>query len=172
MTPTPQPPPPSEREGEIQQSATHRVAGLLWSWGPVLVWVAVILALSSRSDYQSAAPAQVSEAPGVFFAVSKLVHVVEYSVLGLLLLRALAATGGGPGLGLGVAVAVSVLLAGLFGALDELRQSFVPGRTPRLGDIALDTGSALVATLIAAGLVRLRVSRPSPRSVRVERASP
>jgi VanZ family protein len=163
-------PPPRPGEGEIQQSATRRGVELLWSWVPVLVWMGVILALSSRSDLRSSAPTPVMESQSVFFAISKVAHVVEYSVLGLLLLRALAGRAGGLCLPLGAAVVVAVLASGLFGALDELRQSFVPNRTPRLADIALDTGSALAATLLAAGVSRLRQARPASRSGSVERA--
>ena len=137
-----------------------------------MAWMALILWLSSRSDLRAAAPSQIMETQGVFFAASKVAHVVEYSVLGLLLLRALSGTGGGLSLPLGIAVVTSVLVSGLFGALDELRQSFVPNRTPRLADIALDTVSALAATLLAAGLLRVGQSRPSRASVSVERASP
>ena len=149
-----------------------RFAGLLWGWMPVLLWMSLILVLSSRSDLRTAAPTPVSESQGVFFAVSKLAHIVEYSVLALLLLRALHGARVGPSLPLGLAVVVSVLVSGLFGTLDELRQSFVPNRTPRVADIALDTTSALIAALLAAGLVRLRRSRLSSRSVCVERANP
>jgi VanZ family protein len=129
----------------------------------------VILSLSSRSDLRSAAPSPVMESDSAFFTVSKMAHVVEYSTLGLLLLRALAGRGGGVWLSLGVAVMVAVVASGMFGALDELRQSFVPNRTPRLTDIALDTGSALAATLLAAGVIRLRQARLTSRSVSVER---
>ena len=149
---------------------TRRLVDLLWSWLPVLVWMGVILWLSSRSDLRSAAPTPVMESQSVFFAVSKVAHVVEYSVLGLLLLRALHGSGGGLNLSLGLAIVVSILVSGLFGALDELRQSFVPNRTPRLADVALDTGSALAATLLAASLSRLRGIRTASKQVRVERA--
>jgi hypothetical protein len=149
-----------------------RVAGLLSSWLPVLVWMVVILSLSSRSDLRSVAPPQVSETQGAFLAASKMVHVVEYSVLGLLLLRAIGSVGGGIGLSLGAAVAASVVVVGLFGTLDELRQSFVPNRTPRIADIVLDTASSLVATLLAAGWLRFRQSRIASRSVQVEQLSP
>ena len=146
--------------------------GLLSHWAPVLLWMALILVLSSRSDFRSAAPTPVAESQSVFFAVSKLAHVVEYGVLSLLLLRALHGAGGGVRLPLVVAVVVAVLGSGLFGALDELRQSFVPNRTPRVVDIALDTASALMAALLAVGLVRLRQIRLASRPVGVERARP
>ena len=134
--------------------------------------MALILVLSGRSDFRTAAPTPVAESNTVFFAVSKLVHVAEYGTLGLLLLRALHGNGGGVGRSLWVSVLVAALGSGLFGALDELRQSFVPNRTPRLADVALDTGSALVATVIAAGIVRLRQARPASRPVGMERARP
>jgi VanZ family protein len=137
------------------------LAGLLWGWAPVLLWMALILMLSSRSDFQTSAPAPVAESQGVFFAVSKLAHVVEYSVLGLLLLRALYGAGGGLCWPLGLAVVASVLASGLFGALDELRQSFVPNRSPRLADIALDTASALSACLVVCAWLCLRRTRQS-----------
>ena len=172
MAPTPQPPPPCEGEGEIEQTATRRKTGLLLHWAPVLLWMALILVLSSRSDFRTAAPAPVAGSDNAFFAVSKLVHVVEYSVLGLLLLRALHGSGGGVGLSLWLAVMVAVFGSGLFGAIDELRQSFVPNRTPRLADVALDTAAALGTSALAAGVMRLRNTRPPSRQVRVERASP
>ena len=138
-----------------------RLARLLWSWLPVLVWMALILSLSSQSDLRAAAPTPVMETEGAFFAASKLAHVVEFSVLGLLLLRALAGVDGGLRLPLWAAVLAAMLVAGLVGTLDELRQSFVPNRTPRLADIALDTTSALAASLLAAGLLHLRRSTSS-----------
>jgi VanZ family protein len=156
----------------LRPLAFRHFAGLAWSWAPVLIWMVVIRSLSSRSDFRSATPSSVTETPGFFFALSKVAHVVEYGGLGLLLLRALAGAGGGVRLSLGLAVVVAVLVSGLFGAFDELRQWFVPNRTPRFADIVLDTASALVATTVAAVLVRCWQSRPASRSVRVERASP
>jgi VanZ family protein len=149
-----------------------RLARLLWSWLPVLIWMALILSLSSRSDLRTAAPPQLTETHRVNFVVSKSAHIVEYSVLGLLLLRALRGASGAVRLPLGTAVVAAVLMSGLFGALDELRQSFVPNREPRLADIALDTVSALVASLLAAGWLRFRHSRLLSRSVSIERANP
>jgi VanZ family protein len=97
---------------------------------------------------------------------------VEYSVLALLLLRALMTRAGGPSLSLTPAIIVTVLAAAIFGGLDELRQSLVPNREPRLTDVALDTASALAACLAVACWLRVRASRgdltprpPLPRTL-------
>jgi len=81
---------------------------------------------------------------------------VEYSALALLLLRAVTTAAGGLRLPCLAAIIVTVLVAAVFGGLDEWRQSVVPNREPRLLDVALDTASALAACLAVAGWRRLR----------------
>jgi VanZ family protein len=71
-----------------------------------------------------------------------------------------------------VAIGITVVVAAVFGGLDEIRQSFVPTREPRLADVALDTASALVASLGVAGWQRYRGARLRARRLEVERASP
>jgi VanZ family protein len=149
-----------------------RVARLLWSWLPVVLWMALILAMSSRSDLPMRTNPQTGETIRTTFTAAKLAHVVEYSILALLLLRALVGVGGGLRLPMSAAIAVTVIVAAVFGGLDEIRQSFVPTREPRLTDVALDTTSALAACLVVAGWQRFRASRPGPRPVGVERARP
>jgi VanZ family protein len=149
-----------------------RAARLLWSWLPVLVWMALILSMSSQSDLPMRHNPQTGEVIKTTFTAAKLAHVFEYSVLALLLLRALVGTGGGLGWPMPVAIAVTVVIAALFGGLDEIRQSFVPTREPRLTDVAIDTASALAASLGVAGWQRLRRARFSARRLGVERASP
>lgn len=181
MASTPPIPPPGEGRGAPEARGPAATVprgrgavlwGLAWNWLPVLVWMAVIISLSGRSDMRSIAPPQVAETQGAFFAVSKAVHVFEYSVLGLLLLRAFYGAAGGLSLALGAAVVASVLVAGLFGAMDELRQSFVPNRSPRIADIALDTASALVATVLAAVAIRVRQSRATSQAAQVAQQAP
>jgi VanZ family protein len=142
-----------------------RLARLLWLWLPVLVWMALILSLSSRSDLPMRTNPQTGETIRSTFAAAKLAHVVEYSVLSLLLLRALIGAGGGLRLSLVPAIVVTVLVCGVFGGLDELRQSFVPTREPRLTDIALDTASALIAALLFAAWQRLRRPKQASQSI-------
>ena len=126
------------------------------AWLPVLLWMALILALSSRSDLPIRTNPQTGETIKTTFTLAKLAHVFEYSVLALLLLRALMTQAGGLRLSLAPSVLMTVLVAASFGALDEYRQSLVPNREPRLTDIALDTASALVACICVAGYFRLR----------------
>jgi VanZ family protein len=157
----PTPPEREERPPKESTPARSRLlhTGVLWAWLPVLLWMALILTLSSQSNLPARTNAQTGETIRTTYTAAKLAHVAEYSVLGLLLLRAFASPRGGLGLQLWVAITASVLVAGLFGGLDELRQSFVPNREPRLSDIALDTASALAAVMIVALWLRIRQLR-------------
>jgi VanZ family protein len=137
-----------------------RSGWLLWAWLPVLLWMALILSLSSQSDLPIRTNPQTGETIRATFTVAKLAHVVEYSVLALLLLRALMTRAGGLRLALAPAIISTVLTAAVFGGLDELRQSMVPNREPRLTDVALDTASALGACVTVAGWFWLRRPRP------------
>jgi VanZ family protein len=149
-----------------------RLARLLWNWLPVLIWMALILSMSSQSDLPVRHNPQTGEVIKTTFTAAKLAHVFEYSVLALLLLRALVGAGGGLRWPLPVAIGITVVVAAVFGGLDEIRQSFVPTREPRLADVALDTASALVASLGVAGWQRYRGARLRARRLEVERASP
>lgn len=135
------------------------LARRLWLWLPVLLWMGLILALSSRSDLPVRQNPQTGEVIRTTFAAAKVAHVVEYGVLALLLLRALVSEGGGARLALRPAVLVVVVLATAFGGLDELRQSLTPNREPRLFDVALDGTSALVVSLVVVGWDSLRRRR-------------
>jgi len=43
---------------------------------------------------------------------------------------------------------ISIMLAGLYGVLDELHQYFVPGRSSSMGDVTLDFGGVLIASMV------------------------
>lgn len=42
----------------------------------------------------------------------------------------------------------AVLLSSLYGISDEFHQSFVPGRTPEIKDLIVDTAAALISVLV------------------------
>jgi len=72
-------------------------------------------------------------------------HTIEYFTLGTLLLRALnGARDEAPGPARCLQMA---LLCVVWGVLDELHQSFVPGRTPSAVDVGYDAIGALLAAL-------------------------
>ncbi len=105
-------------------------------WLPVVLWAAVIFALSSIPSLNSGL--------GVWdLILRKLAHVGEYALLSALLLRALAR----PWPALAIAVT--------YAASDELHQHFVRGRTGAPRDVAIDAAGALIG-LIAFPYARRR----------------
>jgi VanZ family protein len=101
-----------------------------------------------RACFPNASPAELQHLHDV---VRKLAHFAEYLVLGVLLYRALAV----PGRSASRAAVTALALAAFYSLIDELHQSFVPGRTGALADCAIDVagagaGLALVTTWVAA----------------------
>ena len=108
---------------------------LLTVWLPVLIWAAVIFALSSIPS--------LSTGLGTWDTIlRKGAHLTEYAILGAVLLRALGREA--PALAAGVVYALS----------DELHQHFVSGRHASPFDAALD------AVGIGVGILILRRARP------------
>ena len=114
-------------------------------WLLVVAWMAVIFTLSSIPG------ASLPSAP------PSLGHLIEYSILGALLVFALV-----PGHSGRRAVALALLIASAYGITDELHQAFTPGRTPDIADWGIDTISALGGAVAAAWLLRPGQARRSP----------
>lgn len=136
-----------------------RLGALAWAWLPVLVWMALILALSGQSSLPARQNPATGEVIRSTYTLAKLAHVVEYSVLALLILRATTTPLGGLRLHFLAAVLWTIAAATLFGAVDELRQSLVPNREPRLGDVLIDGASALASVCVASLARRLCAGR-------------
>jgi VanZ family protein len=100
---------------------------------PALAYAALIFFLSSQSSFP---------VPKGIWTADKLLHCVEYAVLGALTARALAAFGRG-----GV-VPLAWLLAALYGVSDELHQSLVPGRSAEVLDAVAAAAGALLGVLL------------------------
>lgn len=115
-----------------------------WAFATVLAYAAVIFALSAQSDPLPFLPRQI-------FLQDKLLHGVEYAVLGGLLVHALRLAGLRPG----VALVSAVVIASAYGATDELHQAFVPGRSSEVADWLADTLGATVGAVLAAAALRL-----------------
>ena len=94
--------------------------------------------------------------------IRKSAHVVEYLVLGVLLVRALREEGL---VGLPLVLA-AIVLGGGWAMVDELHQEFVPSRTSSRSDVAVDTSG--VCAGVALALARRRHLLGSTASAPVE----
>jgi VanZ family protein len=133
-------------------------------WWPALLWAALISCFST-SAFTNDKTASVmipilhwllpkaSQQTLLFLhhVIRKTAHFVEYFILSLLILRAIRA--GRRDTRLRWALAAIIIVAG-YASLDEFHQSFVPGRTPAVSDVLLDTTGGTAAQAIA-GLVLL-----------------
>lgn len=117
-------------------------------WLPVALWMGVIFGFSTLHG---------SSVPGHY---SSLGHLGEYTILGALMLQALALY-----LPPARAAALAVVLSSAYGVTDELHQAFVPGRTPDVVDWGVDTLGALLGALLLAYLIR-KAARRRPSDLR------
>jgi VanZ family protein len=112
-----------------------RRSGFVGLWLPVVLWAAVIFALSSMPSLDSGL--------GTWDRVLRAgAHVAEYAILGALLARAL-----------GRRAATAVVAGVAYAVSDELHQGLVAGRDGSPVDLALDTLG------VAAGVVGYRRTR-------------
>jgi VanZ family protein len=109
-------------------------------WGPALAWMAFIFIGSMVPAYDLP-----HYQGGWDFVVKKTGHLLEYSLLALLVLRALSNQGLGSLFSAdelpGWPQIVSVLaIVALYAATDEFHQRFTVGRGGKLVDVAIDIG--------------------------------
>ncbi len=120
------------------------------AWLPAIGWATVIFVLSAQPKLPS--PAGLGD---------KQAHVLAYALLAVLVLVGLA--GGRVARVSRQAIGGAFVIAVLYGVSDEFHQSFVPGRTPDVGDVVADAAGAAIG-LVAAGasaiLLRGRTSTP------------
>jgi VanZ family protein len=119
-----------------------RIPRSLSLWLPVVLWAALIFALSSIPSLDSGL--------GIWdLVLRKLAHAAEYALLAALLLRALTRTW------------LAFLVALAYAASDEFHQHFVRGRTGTPRDVAVDAAGALIGLAVFSYARRLLV-RPAP----------
>ena len=100
-------------------------------WLPVFLWAGVIFALSSISQIT------VAEFFLWDFAAKKVAHLTEYAVLYALFLRATEKNW-----------VLSFVMTMVYAASDEIHQSYVPGRTAAVYDLAFDFSGASISAYI------------------------
>ncbi len=105
-------------------------------WGPVVAYAGLIFFMSSLSASDLG--------PSEIWRFDKLIHTVEYAVLGALACRALLL---GPRLSARWAVPVAIVAAFLYGLSDEWHQSFVPGRDSSGWDALADLTGAILGSM-------------------------
>ena len=96
-----------------------------------------------------------------FGAPDYVAHVINYGVLGVLLIWALAG-GEWPAM-TGAVIASAMFLTVLLGVLDEFHQSFIPGREATVRDVVADAvgaAGAAIAAMVAVAF-RRRHARPT-----------
>jgi VanZ family protein len=106
--------------------------------------MAVIFAVSAQSRPFPEVTARVSD---------KVLHLVEYSLLAALFVRALTREG----LGWGDAILAAIVITSLYGASDEYHQAFVPNRSPAISDWVADSLGALAGASAYAAAFRRSV---------------
>lgn len=135
---------------ENLHSSRHRV---ILSWLTVAIWAAIIFLFSSQST--------IALDIGAWdFVLRKLAHMGEFGVLFLLLWKAIRELGVAKSKALAIAAALSMAYA----ASDEIHQSFVPGRSPTVRDVAIDFTGIMISILVLYFYLRSRRSREVAQS--------
>ena len=126
-----------------------RRSGFVRYWVPTIGYCLLIFVLSSISTgVHMPSP----------FGVDKVVHFVEYGVLGFLLARLIA--NAQPGFSRLFLLGSVVILATLYGISDEVHQAFVPGRNASPWDVAADGLGGLMGAIVYKRSVHKRDARP------------
>jgi VanZ family protein len=129
-------------------------------WWPALAW-AVVISLFSTHLFTSENTGKIiipllhwlfpSFSPTalalIHHIIRKCAHFTEYFILSLLILRGIRARRHGTRLAW---AGLAILLVAGYASLDEFHQRFVPGRTPAVTDVLIDTTGGATAQAIAA----------------------
>ena len=126
------------------EKAAHMIESVAgqWmrAWVPVALYMALIFYLSSLPHPEEDLPKFLFEKLG-----DKVLHIIEYAVLGFLCYRAFRHAAGP--LAAGYAVALAIMTASLYGATDEVHQAFVPFRTATWLDWVADSAGGVVGAV-------------------------
>ena len=144
---------------------------IIKNWLPVILWASIIFFFSSNPDpyrylpesWRSAVPLpsifRACEGLRVFFAehtaaelLGQLMHFLEYTVLALLLMRALTIT-----LPTSSKInLITIVFSILYAFSDELHQLLVPGRSFQLIDLLIDFLGIITGTFLFNKIMKKR----------------
>lgn len=103
-------------------------------WFPPIIWAGLIFYMSSRSNIHTV------DVYWQDFVIKKIAHFTEYFIFTVLVYRALSNT---TNLSKKKSLVISFIITVVYAVSDELHQSFIPGREPRVRDVFIDaSGSA------------------------------
>jgi VanZ family protein len=126
-------------------------------WGPVCGYAGLIFYLSAQAHPEE-------HMPFVTHFSDKVLHAVEYAVLGALCYRAL--RGSGHDVWKLQAIPAAILLASLYGVSDEVHQAFVPFRDSNWLDWLADTVGAVIGVTVMHRVLSLRPLGSIPEVLR------
>ena len=138
---------------KLRPSSTQHL--LITRWAPVVFYCSIIVYLSSQSYPDLHIPSFLS---GVS---DKLVHAIEYGILGILLYRALYQRERTIG-----RIGLAIIGAVAFGISDEIHQWFVPQRHADIWDIVADSLGAAFFIFIWVFITEKFGLRNTPHEVR------
>jgi hypothetical protein len=125
-----------------------RLTRFSWYWLPTLSYCLIIFGLS-------AIPKTVSISSP--YGVDKVLHMIEYGILGFLLARSLVKSE--VGFSNRALVILVATFATLYGVSDEIHQAFVPGRNASAWDALADGLGGGMGALICTRFARNRENR-------------
>jgi len=91
----------------------------------------------------------------IHHVIRKCGHFTEYFILSLLVLRGMRAGRGDARI---VWALAAIAIVACYASLDEFHQSFVPGRTPAVADVLLDTIGGICAQIAVALFMAKKVA--------------
>ena len=115
----------------------HAAYHAWWYWAPVVGYAALIFFLSSLSRPEIYVPSQLLELG------DKILHGIEYGVLGILTYRAFRYAGGA--WSASHALLLAIIASTTYGLTDEIHQFFVPLREADVWDFLTDAVGSSVA---------------------------
>lgn len=125
--------------------------------GPLVTYALSIFILSSLSNQP--------ESLSLFFDYDKLLHTVEYFVLGYLLMRVVTTS---PRTGIARrSIMITIFTGLLYGLSDEWHQSFVSGRCSSVIDVLFDVLGVVIAAF-AFEMIRYKMPIISRLETRIE----